>query len=209
MTKSVSSLMALSDTITKLEEINREYAKAIEANKVLIDKGKETIIEMKKSEDYKLDLLNISTTIKSKNLMRGQELLIYKRLINCKKIQEKFFICPQVPIKAFIAEKEEKKEGSYSEVFNLYNQLYVDFLLISKKDACPFAVLEFNGEGHYSKNDKIKEKLFEIVNLHYTELRFNEIQREDNPKLIDFTKLKEYVARLAEKLCENLILKKD
>ncbi|WP_270970628.1 hypothetical protein [Campylobacter upsaliensis] len=85
MTKSVSSLMALSDTITKLEEINREYAKAIEANKVLIDKGKETIIEMKKSEDYKLDLLNISTTIKSKNLMRGQELLIYKRLINCKK----------------------------------------------------------------------------------------------------------------------------
>lgn len=48
MTKSVSSLMALSDTITKLEEINREYAKAIEANKVLIDKGKETIIEMKK-----------------------------------------------------------------------------------------------------------------------------------------------------------------
>ncbi|EPV1937409.1 DUF2726 domain-containing protein [Campylobacter upsaliensis] len=143
MTKSVSSLMALSDTITKLEEINREYAKAIEANKVLIDKGKETIIEMKKSEDYKLDLLNISTTIKSKNLMRRQELLIYKRLINCKKIQEKFFICPQVPIKAFIAEKEEKKEGSYSEVFNLYNQLYVDFLLISKKDACPFAVLEF------------------------------------------------------------------
>lgn len=40
MTKSVSSLMALSDTITKLEEMNREYAKAIEANKVLIDKSK-------------------------------------------------------------------------------------------------------------------------------------------------------------------------
>jgi len=32
--------MALSDTITKLEEMNREYAKAIEANKVLIDKSK-------------------------------------------------------------------------------------------------------------------------------------------------------------------------
>ncbi|MCR2055675.1 DUF2726 domain-containing protein [Campylobacter helveticus] len=209
MDKSVNFIANLNETISNLEKRNIEYVEAIEANKKLISENKELIVEIKKSDEYKLDLLKSSTTLKLKNLMKRQEFFIHKELTICKKIQENFFVCPQVPLKAFIVENEDKGNNSYSEVFNLYNQLYVDFLFISKEEAQPFAILEFSGEGHYSKNDKIKEKLFEIVNLHYTELRFNEIQREDNPKLIDFTKLKEYVARLAEKLCENLILKKD
>ncbi|CAG9470713.1 DUF2726 domain-containing protein [Campylobacter upsaliensis] len=103
---------------------------------------------------------------------------------------------PSGKVPYIIAEKEEKKEGSYSEVFNLYNQLYVDFLLISKKDACPFAVLEFNDEGHYGKNDKIKEKPFKMANLYYIELNFSEIQDSNNSKLIDIHQLDKYLERL-------------
>ncbi|CAG9468089.1 hypothetical protein BXA09_06525 [Campylobacter upsaliensis] len=73
MEKSVNSVLVLSDTICKLEKNNKEYIKTIEANKELINESKAAIVEIKKSEDYKLDLLKISSTIKPKNLMKQQE----------------------------------------------------------------------------------------------------------------------------------------
>ncbi|EGK7482727.1 hypothetical protein IO375_001693 [Campylobacter upsaliensis] len=66
MEKSVNSVLVLSDTICKLEKNNKEYIKTIEANKELINESKAAIVEIKKSEDYKLDLLKISSTIKPK-----------------------------------------------------------------------------------------------------------------------------------------------
>lgn len=207
-------ILKAQERIDKLSKENEELSNIIEQRKQLIEEcykvaneNKEKIGTIKKTKNYKLDLIEISA-ISPKRLMNRQEFFIYNALLYCEKIRENFFVCPQVSTRAFIEDDEQKTvNGFYSEVYNIYNNFYVDFLLIDKKNAEPMAVLEFHGSGHskndsYIARDEIKEKLFKSMSLPYFILKIEKIYNEDNG-LIDSSELKIFIEEMANSLCKN------
>lgn len=175
----------------KQKEMDKIY-QLIKDKETIFETLKKEAEEIKKSKEYRLDLIQQSQIVCKDNLMRMQEFIIYKQLIFCQEITKNFIVCPQVAIKAFINNKERKESGDY-EIFNRYKELYVDFLLVlkdfSKNSSTPFAVLEFYGKGHYQSenaeaNDKAKEMVCKKAGLSYIVLRIEDICQKTNDAYI-------------------------
>lgn len=182
-----------------LDQIQKEQERKLKKQIFLEQKRREEEeAEYKKTKEYKLELIK-NNNILVRELMGWQEFMIYKELIFCEDIKNNFIIFPQISLKSFL--KNEKE----SEVWTAYSDLIVDFLLVIKdfknKTSKPFAVIEFNGGGHYGdksdfinvekikKNDEIKKQAIIKAGLLFFVLEAKEVYKE-NQHFIDEKKLK-------------------
>lgn len=210
--KCQKEIKVILEIIKEKERELEEAHKMIRNREAVIASKEKEAEEIKKSKEYRLDLIQQSQIVCKDNLMGIQEFIIYKQLIFCQEITKNFIVCPQVAIKAFIDNKERKESGDY-EIFNRYKELYVDFLLVlkdfSKNSSTPFAVLEFYGKGHYQSenveaNDKAKEMVCKKARLSYIVLRIEDICQKTNDAYIDDFKLKAFVENLATNLKKQI-----
>lgn len=210
--KCQKEIKVILEIIKEKERELEEAHKMIRNREAVIASKEKEAEEIKKSKEYRLDLIQQSQIVCKDNLMGIQEFIIYKQLIFCQEITKNFIVCPQVAIKAFIDNKERKESGDY-EIFNRYKELYVDFLLVlkdfSKNSSTPFAVLEFYGKGHYQSenveaNDKAKEMVCKKARLSYIVLRIEDICQKTNDAYIDDFKLKAFVENLATNLKKQM-----
>ncbi|QWU79453.1 DUF2726 domain-containing protein [Campylobacter novaezeelandiae] len=193
-----------------LKQIQKEKNKKIK-NQFFLEKKKqeEKISEYKKSKEYKLDLVKKCSIFSKDKLMGIGEFLIYKELIFCEDIKNNFIVFPQISLKSFL--KDDKED----EVWKAYSDLVVDFLFVIKdfknKSTKPFAVLEFQGGGHYGdksdiiqmekikKNDEIKKEVILKAKLHFYVLEGAQVY-QDNSYFIDDLKLKKEIKKIADSL---------
>lgn len=172
--------------------------------------------EHKKSLKYKLDLIENCDINAKENFMGKHEFIIYQALTSCEEIRKKFIVCPQVILGAFIEDNTNYNDEDESEdkAWTTYSNLRADFLFVSRNYADnttkPFAILEFNGSGHYGidnpseeeiekvKNrDKIKEEAILKAGLGIYTLSGEAIYEKNNPKRIDIEALKTAVDKIA------------
>ncbi|MBK1971321.1 DUF2726 domain-containing protein [Campylobacter sp. TTU-622] len=164
-----------------LKQIQKEEDKKIK-NQIFLEKKKqeEKISEYKKSKEYKLDLVKKSNILSKDRLMGIGEFLIYKELIFCEDIKNNFKVFPQISLKSFLENDEE------NEVWKAYSDLVVDFLFVIKdfknKSTKPFAILEFQGGGHYGDKSNIAQVY------------------QNNSCFIDDLKLKKEIKKIANSL---------
>lgn len=194
-----------------IEEINQKEIERKERSIAFSEKKKleELELEYQKSFEYKLELIKNSNIAYKDNLMGKQEFMIYRELIFCENIKDKFIVFPQVSLKSFI------KNETDDEVWKTYSNLIADFLFVLKdfkgKATKPFAVLEFNGSGHYGLNnpsddeiervkerDLIKQDVIVKAGLRICTMSGDAICQKDNPRYIDEILLKERVKEVAK-----------
>lgn len=110
-------------------------------------RDKESEEEYKKSFTHKLSMLQDSK-LTAKMLMNTHEFKIYMALVLNKEISRHFIVCPQVSLRALIADD--------NEAWKSYASLIADFVFVLKdfkqQKAKPIAILEYHGGGHYSNN---------------------------------------------------------
>lgn len=173
-------------------------------------------LESKKSLEHRLNLIE-KCDIKAKiNLLGIHEFIIYKELIFCEKIKKNFIVYPQVSLAAFIKD-DTKYSGEVTikdQAWATYSSLRADFLFVLKDfktyTTKPFAILEFNGSGHYGIDDSSEEEIENVKNrdeikketirkagLKIYTLWGEEIYRKDNPHYIDEKALKTAVDKIA------------
>ncbi len=195
------------------EQIQKEQARKLK-NQVFLEQERqeEKEVEHKKTKEYKLELVK-NNNILVRELMGLQEFMIYRELIFCEDIKNNFIVFPQISLKSFL--KNEKE----SEVWTAYSDLIVDFLFVIKdfknQTSKPFAVLEFNGGGHYGdksdllnvekikKNDEIKKQAITKAGILFFILEAKEVYK-DNQCFLDGEKLKIKINAFAEILKSNL-----
>ncbi|TEY03135.1 DUF2726 domain-containing protein [Campylobacter sp. US33a] len=197
-----------------LEQSQKEQERKLKNHFFLEQKRQEDEeIEYKKSQECKLELIKNHNILASDKLMGLQEFMIYKELIFCEDIKNNFIVFPQISLKSFLKNEEE------SEVWKAYSNLIIDFLFVIKdfknKTTKPFAVLEFNGGGHYGdksdldnvekikKNDEIKKQAIIKAGLLFFILEANDVCKE-NQYFIDEEKLKIKIHIFAKILKSNL-----
>lgn len=197
-----------------LEQSQKEQEKKLKNQFFLEQKRQEEEEkEYKKSQEYKLELVKNNNILASDKFMGLQEFMIYKELIFCEDIKNNFIVFPQISLKSFLKNEEE------SEVWKAYSNLIVDFLLVIKdfknKTTKPFAVLEFNGGGHYGdksdllnvekikKNDEIKKEAITKAGLLFFVLEAKDVCK-DNQYFVDEEKLKTKINAFAKILKSNL-----
>ena len=173
--------------------------------------------EYEKSFDYKQRILKESELSPKKSLLHWQETQIYKTLIFDKDLQRQYTIFSQVPLKAFIqhTKNADDPEDPHNKAWQYYSNLYVDFLFC-KRDfktniLTPFAVLEYNGGGHYGKdesdkehikeNDEIKSLTVQKANLKFFVVSSDEIC--DTKSYIDDNKLSYWLDGLKKQLDDD------
>lgn len=194
------------------EQIQKEQARKLKNQVFLEQKRQEEEAEYKKTKEYKLELVK-NNNILIRELIGLQEFMIYRELIFCEDIKNNFIVFPQISLKSFL--KNEKE----SEVWTAYSDLIVDFLFVIKdfknQTSKPFAVLEFNGGGHYGdksdllnvekikKNDEIKKQAITKAGILFFILEAKEVYK-DNQCFLDGEKLKIKINAFAEILKSNL-----
>lgn len=201
-----------------ITEYKDERKKAIERSKKRKEQEELDLkeLEYKKSLGHKLNLIeNCKLNAKDK-FMGIHEFIIYKELIFCEDIKKNFIVCPQVPLAAFINDNTaySDEDESKDQAWTTYSNLRADFLFVLKdfknNTTKPFAILEFNGSGHYGidnptkeevekvKNrDKIKEEAILKAGLGIYTLCGEAIYEKDNPKRINQEALKVAVDKIA------------
>lgn len=183
-----------------LEQSQKEQEKKLN-NQFFLKKKRQEEEEKKykKSQEYSLELIKNNNILINDKFMGLQEFMIYKELIFCENIKNNFIVFPQISLKSFL--KNEKE----NEVWKAYSNLIVDFLFVIKdfknKTTKPFAVLEFNGGGHFGdkldfakvekikKNDEIKKEAIVKAGLLFLVLEAKDVYK-DNQCFIDEEKLK-------------------
>lgn len=155
-TKEANKFYRLHQQMLKKESKREQNAKYFREQK----QQEQELLEYQKSFEYKLYLTKNSKIDIKKGLMGTQEFMIYRELIFCKNITNNFIIFPQISLKSFV-----KNECQEDEVWKVYSNLVADFLFVIKdfkdKTTKPFAILEFNGSGHFGNSDEEKEKIKE------------------------------------------------
>lgn len=126
-------------------------------------------LEYKKSLEHKLDLIKKCDIKARENFIGIHEFMIYKELIFCEEIKKNFIIYPQIPLVAFIDDNTNySDEDSKDRAWTTYSNLRADFLFVLKdfknKTTKPFAVLEFNGSGHYGIDNPSEEEKENVKN---------------------------------------------
>lgn len=160
--------------------------------------------EFEKSLEYYLPLLEDSN-ITAKNLLGIHEFIIYKALIFCENIRDKFIILPQVSFKRFIV------NNSDNDAWKAFSNLDCDFLLVIKDfknmTTSPFATIEYHGGGHFNndeegvkKRDTIKEFVTQKVGLKHYVIHAKEVVMRDNPRMINDALLKVKIQQIADSL---------